>query len=61
MKKTLVCLGLVLLSSSMIFAQKAKVNKAYNYLWTEPINYETARIAIKEAKADAVTDTKTKT
>ncbi|NCC98613.1 MAG: tetratricopeptide repeat protein [Bacteroidia bacterium] len=61
MKKTLMCIGLLLLSSSMVFAQKAKVNKAYNYLWTEPINYESARAAIEEAKADSVTGTEAKT
>lgn len=61
MKKSALCIALVLSAFTWANAQKANVNKVSNMLITEPINYEEARSLIAEAKEDPTTADDAKT
>lgn len=61
MKKSALCIALVLSAFTLANAQKANVNKVSNMLITEPINYEEARSLIAEAKEDPTTADDAKT
>lgn len=62
MKKTLwMTLGLLLFTIATGCAQKSQVNKAYNRLFTEPIDYAAATEDIEVAKKDSTTATQSRT
>lgn len=56
MKKTvLVSVGLLFYCSTLTFAQKAAVNKVYNSLYVQPVDYAEAVKNIEAAKVDTTT------
>ena len=61
MKKTLFWLGIAMLSSASVFAQKQNVSKASNMLYQEPVDYAAAQEAIEMAKLDPTTAQEAKT
>ena len=61
MKKSLLWLGIVMMSSTAVFAQKANVSKASNMLYQEPVDYAKAQEYIEMAKMDSTTAKKAKT
>lgn len=61
MKKTLFWLGIAMLSSASVFAQKSNVSKASNMLYQEPVDYAKAQEAIELAKEDSTTAKEAKT
>ncbi|MBO8446973.1 MAG: tetratricopeptide repeat protein [Bacteroidetes bacterium] len=61
MKKSALCIAMVLASFTLATAQKSNVNKASNMLITEPINYEEARSLIAAAKENPETANDAKT
>jgi tetratricopeptide (TPR) repeat protein len=61
MKKSLLWLGIVMMSSTAVFAQKANVSKASNMLYQEPVDYAKAQEYIEMAKIDSTTAKEAKT
>lgn len=61
MKKSLLWLGIVMMSSTAVFAQKANVSKASNMLFQEPVDYAKAQEYIEMAKMDSTTAKEAKT
>ena len=62
MKKTvLVSVGLLFYCSTLTFAQKAAVNKVYNSLYVQPVDYAEAVKNIEAAKVDTTTSKWSKT
>ena len=61
MKKSLLWLGIALMSSASVFAQKSNVSKASNMLYQEPVDYAKAQECIEMAKMDSTTAKEAKT
>lgn len=61
MKKSLLWLGIALMSSASVFAQKSNVSKASNMLYQEPVDYAKAQECIELAKMDSTTAKEAKT
>lgn len=61
MKKSLLWLGIALMSSAAVFAQKSNVSKASNMLYQEPVDYAKAQECIELAKMDSTTAKDAKT
>lgn len=61
MKRSLLWLGIALMSSASVFAQKSNVSKASNMLYQEPVDYAKAQEYIEMAKLDSTTAKEAKT
>lgn len=61
MKRSLLWLGIALMSSASVFAQKSNVSKASNMLYQEPVDYAKAQEYIEMAKIDSTTAKEAKT
>lgn len=61
MKRSLLWLGIALMSSASVFAQKSNVSKASNMLYQEPVDYAKAQEYIEMAKMDSTTAKEAKT
>ena len=61
MKRTLFYVGIALMSSASVFAQKSNVSKASNMLYQEPVEYDKAIECIELAKMDSTTAKDAKT